>query len=270
MIVFMIGSILEEARLSVRTFPDDVAVNSPQSRQFNTTLIQFHPPLLSKTGPASSIKESVLLDVDHKGGKAYLAVVTNAISRFQVKGSCSRLQKTSAVASRHKCRHAMNGGPFKSFWGGGCFGPTVMHGHTINRNWNASHASFGATKDSWLIGHLSHDFASKYDITEAVTGFGWLVKDGVPSPTSEGGLPSRRSAIGINRKGDLMMLQVDGDLSLFQTAQLFISQGGWHAINLDGGGSSTTVMDGKVMNSPECSFLGFPCEPSVASVLCVV
>lgn len=42
-----------------------------------------------------------------------------------------------------------------------------------------------------------------------------------------------------------------------------------YAINLDGGGSSTLIYQGRVHNRPMCLDIGLVCERPVASVICV-
>jgi exopolysaccharide biosynthesis protein len=65
-----------------------------------------------------------------------------------------------------------------------------------------------------------------------------------------------RTMIGVNRAGDLMLVEVDGDtpasvgLSLPEAASLMQSLGAVQAMNLDGGGSSTMEIGGQMINSP--------------------
>jgi exopolysaccharide biosynthesis protein len=65
-----------------------------------------------------------------------------------------------------------------------------------------------------------------------------------------------RTLIGVNRDGDLMLVEVDGDtpasvgLSLPESADLMQALGAVQAMNMDGGGSSTMEIDGQMINSP--------------------
>jgi hypothetical protein len=66
-----------------------------------------------------------------------------------------------------------------------------------------------------------------------------------------------RSALGITRDGRLLLVVVDGrqpelstGLTLKETAIILRELGAYEAINLDGGGSSTLVINGQVVNSP--------------------
>merc|ERR1719331_1541837 len=94
-------------------------------------------------GHSSPIAESVLKDAGGKGKHGYLAVVSNAAANFHIKGSCSTPKRTSVIAKENSCRHAVNGGPFSSYWSGGCIGPMIQHGQVMNQDWNTSYAAFG-------------------------------------------------------------------------------------------------------------------------------
>lgn len=64
-----------------------------------------------------------------------------------------------------------------------------------------------------------------------------------------GGEVAPRTALGVTPDGRLLIFQADGiersqppqGLTLYQTAQWLSLLGAFHAVNLDGGGSSTTV-----------------------------
>lgn len=57
--------------------------------------------------------------------------------------------------------------------------------------------------------------------------------------------------------------------TLRQLAQVLVNVGAKYAINLDGGGSSTLALQGKVFNHPTCVDLPIECERPVTSVMCV-
>jgi hypothetical protein len=66
-----------------------------------------------------------------------------------------------------------------------------------------------------------------------------------------------RTMIGTDRRGRLLLVEVDGryaalsqGLSIPEAGQLMRSLGALEAMNLDGGGSSTMVADGKLVNTP--------------------
>ncbi len=104
------------------------------------------------------------------------------------------------------------------------------------------------------------------EVSEAVAGGPWLVRDGKPVVAEEAaragfnsGFIERRhprTAVGRTAKGELLWLVVDGrqahsqGASLTELAQLMLRYGAIEAINLDGGGSTTLVAYNLVLNSP--------------------
>jgi hypothetical protein len=106
--------------------------------------------------------------------------------------------------------------------------------------------------------HLSLGWSDAYDVLGGDT---MLVKDGrISVPTYCGsyycqGQP--RTGIGANADGKLMMVVVDGrqpryslGVSMLGFARLMKRLGAVDALNLDGGGSATMVVEGKVVNRP--------------------
>ena len=56
-----------------------------------------------------------------------------------------------------------------------------------------------------------------------------------------------------------------------QTAELLVARGAWHAINLDGGGSSTVWADGEVINHPtDSDKWRLSSERAVTSIACIL
>ncbi len=93
--------------------------------------------------------------------------------------------------------------------------------------------------------------------TSGVTGRYSLVRDGrIVAPTGTGVLAGRnpRSLIGRTADGRVMLVTIDGrsvtsvGTTLPETAKIARSLGLVDAVNLDGGGSTTMVIDGKVVN----------------------
>ena len=66
-----------------------------------------------------------------------------------------------------------------------------------------------------------------------------------------------RTAVGFSRDSStLYLLTVDGrstlsaGMTIVQLAAMLQRLGAWHAMNFDGGGSTTMVVNGQVMNAP--------------------
>jgi len=103
------------------------------------------------------------------------------------------------------------------------------------------------------------------DVEQAVGGGPWLVHDGqisvdyVAQNFPKDDFVERRhprTAAGVTADGNLLLVTVDGrqswsrGVSLFELASLMQRLGAINAINLDGGGSSTMVVGGGVVNAP--------------------
>jgi len=110
-----------------------------------------------------------------------------------------------------------------------------------------------------------------------MSGFGWLVYNGSNTVRTQGGEAAPRTTIGVDDQGRLIMLVVDGcetcsrgkGPTLYEIAEILVSVGAIHAINLDGGGSSTMVMDEKLVNVPTCNDVPIKCQRPIATVACV-
>jgi hypothetical protein len=100
-------------------------------------------------------------------------------------------------------------------------------------------------------------------IHNAISGDRMLVRGGQPLPNLPDDLPAPRTAVGVTRNRDrLILLVADGrqplyslGLTLAELADLLVFYGAGEAMNLDGGGSTTLVVRGpdgrpRVMNSP--------------------
>lgn len=117
--------------------------------------------------------------------------------------------------------------------------------------------------------------AAKEPVVQLVAGLGWLVRSGknyvAESMKQEdlsqqqtgpqfADMRSARTALGHDRAGRVVLFQVDGKswqrgVSLHALADLLIKHGVYNAINLDGGGSASWVMNGTLSNyvSDECT-----------------
>ncbi|HET6821345.1 MAG TPA: phosphodiester glycosidase family protein [Anaerolineales bacterium] len=100
-------------------------------------------------------------------------------------------------------------------------------------------------------------------VHNAISGDRMLVLKGEIAPELDGEEVEPRTAVGINRNGRyIYLVVVDGRQPLYsegatftELAQLLIDQGAHMAMSLDGGGSSTMVVEGddgkpKILNSP--------------------
>lgn len=113
------------------------------------------------------------------------------------------------------------------------------------------------------------------DVFDAIGGQPLLVSDGeiaVDGCTSSFCRRHPRTGVGVTADGYLLLVVVDGrrsgysvGMSLTELARLFQELGATWALNLDGGGSSTVVVNGEVVNRPSD-----PRERKVSSALLVL
>ena len=211
----------------------------------------------------------------------YFFVIDNPVNHFHITypwdkhaSKCNGLSPTNLQAKANKCLLAMNGGPF-SFDAPNCLGHIVTDNKII-LNQDTGNMDFGLLSNkTWIMGSLKADEVKAMDIQSLVTGFGWLVKEGKPEAIAEGGLIAPRTMIGTDKDGRLLMFEVDGvenkdiGLTMKQAMDWFFSLGAYNAINLDGGGSSATYYNGKIIDHPTCNDKGVKCVRPVATTICV-
>lgn len=119
--------------------------------------------------------------------------------------------------------------------------------------------------DRLRSGEAGEDALLRLDVTpkatDSIGGSPILVRDGRRWFANEDRelyrLRHPRTAVGWTAAGDLLLVTVDGrqpgysvGMTMVETADLMIGLGATDALNLDGGGSTTFVVDGKVVNRP--------------------
>ena len=115
----------------------------------------------------------------------------------------------------------------------------------------------------------------------------WLVRDGINYISTSMKIEkigqhfveekAPRNAIGHDRDGRLLMFEADGEedinlgLSLYEFADILTHHFQVeNAVNVDGGGSSTTVYKGEVVDRPTCRDTPQTCERAVTTISCVM
>jgi len=180
-----------------------------------------------------------------------------------------RAQTTSQFAQEFGVQIAINGDGFTPWWSRSVLDYYPHVGDPIAPNGFAASRTkeYGEIKGPTLFINSSKDatFGTAYrKVYNAISGQSWLVKDKQPVPDLNDALTAPRTAVGLDGPGTrLIMIVVDGRQPLYsegvtiqEMAELMIYYGGDNAINLDGGGSSTLVIQDpqtgqyKVMNSP--------------------
>ena len=127
---------------------------------------------------------------------------------------------------------------------------------------------------------INYSFSQFWNVKEAIHAGPILVTNRTINVTSEqevffntpvdGVQP--RSAIGYKKNGDIIMMVIDGrqvdsrGAYLKELAMLMIQFDCEEALNLDGGGSSSLIVDGKLINNP----IGLKSEREVMSFIAVI
>jgi len=209
-------------------------------------------------------------------------------------GKCDGTAATSASAQHYGCELAMNGGFFNTA-NGACLGNVYSNSALINvaqGEGQVIRANFGLTKNhNFFTGYLTTDQIEKNDIDggfeELIQGGGWLVREGknwinesnAIEKLGDGFLAEKapRNALGHDKFGRLLQFEADGEediflgLTLYEYSAILTEHFDvMNAINMDGGGSSTTVYQGKVADKPTCHDTPEECERSVTTISCVL
>eukprot|EP00794_Sanderia_malayensis_P011266 gene11266-12446_t len=242
-----------------------------------------------------------VLEIDSRYVHGHIAVVNNPLQTFSIiypnnKLSCDEnfgeRDSVSTTARSSNCIVATNAGFFNTHTGG-CLGNIISNGHLVHNSGGIQNANFGIRKDGSIItGYLPEDVVTSTNFLQLVSGVGWLIRNGEIyvneskkaecADTEETGTISRffdvisaRTAIGHDKHGRIMLAHIDGKtdkdgVNLLEFAELLKRHGAVNAINLDGGGSSTFVVNGTVINYPSDSCgTDYSCERKVSTIICI-
>ncbi|XP_077982429.1 N-acetylglucosamine-1-phosphodiester alpha-N-acetylglucosaminidase-like [Glandiceps talaboti] len=239
----------------------------------------------------------------HKDVYGHITIINNpartvSVLEPQEIGGCNKNLRASVedTAKQKNCLVAMNAGFFNTHTGA-CLGNIVSDGRIVLDSNGIQNAHFGIKKDGTLFfGYLSE--AELLDevnpFTQLVGGVGWVIRNGETyvnaskyiecQDTEETGtvdqffrVVSARSVVGHDKTGRLLFIQIDGKTwekgtNLFEFADFLHKLGIVNAINLDGGGSATYVVNGTTVNYPTDICEGssmYRCDRPVSTVLCV-
>jgi len=201
----------------------------------------------------------------------------------------------STTAATKKCMVAVNAG-FYNITDGGCLGNVVSNGRLAHDAGDMLNAHFGIKENGNLFfGYIPENDNAKQSFTSLVGGVLWLIRNGesyvdvskvteCPDAQSTSTLQgfidvvSARTAVGHDSLGRLVIVQVDGKtwqrgVTLYEFTELLLKFGLINAINLDGGGSATMVVNGTVVNYPSdtrrINNISYGIERKVSTILCV-
>lgn len=228
-----------------------------------------------------------------KGNGSVTAFIgmTPSVSCFSFRepptGCGGKRAATSESARFHGCEYATNAGFFSFTAQYFCLGNVIVNG-TVGTLADHPTATFAVTDDAVLVGFMNSSVVQAggqaYRPRDAVSGVGWLVRDGKPyaerspdlNPTSTFFLEyAPRTAVGVFANGSIALVEVDGEedidlgMGLGEFADALAGMGFLHVINLDGGGSSTSAYRGQVISKPTCMDTPLICERAVSTIACI-
>lgn len=178
-------------------------------------------------------------------GIAFFVTPPNGEKPFDHEG-----QKTSAFLTKYNLQIAVNGTPYKKHlglfkWYYEVIGLSVSQGTRYSQGIE-SWGYLGITADKKLF--INKGKAIEEDLQFALGGFLPILWKGNNVGIDEERNP--RTALGLNEQGDLLyIVLVEGrkrnsiGLKSSEVGQILLAMGVWDAINLDGGSSSTLVIE---------------------------
>ena len=218
-------------------------------------------------------------------------------------GACKKkiLSPVPTTAKNHKCKVAINAGFFNpnksepSY--GECYGNIISNGKMVHNSNGIQNACFGIRKNGTIvIGYLSEDevLEKTNPFLQMICGVGWVLRKGeiylnesakaeCRDTETTGKLndffnvKAARSLIGYDSNGHVHLVQFDGKthesgVNLIQAAIYMKSLGIINAVNFDGGGSVTYVLDSNMVNYPSSKCEANEntlCPRNVSSIICV-
>lgn len=212
-------------------------------------------------------------------------------------GGCAQRRRATVedTAVPAGCLIAQNGGFFRMNTGE-CLGNVVSDGRLVSSSGGLQNAQFGIRRDGTLVtGYLSEEevLDTVNPFVQLLSGVVWLIRNGSIyinesqvtecDETQETGsfskfvnVISARTAVGHDRKGQLVLFHADGQteqrgINLWEMAEFLLKQDVVNAINLDGGGSATFVLNGTLASYPSdhCKDNMWRCPRLVSTVVCV-
>jgi GH25 family lysozyme M1 (1,4-beta-N-acetylmuramidase)/SH3-like domain-containing protein len=217
------------------------------------------------TSPRQMVLHMLTIDLRSKG----LQFLVTPPDRSDGAPLCTRT--TSKFLAEHKLQIAINADGF-SYLNPATYDPINYcrnGGDPVRPNGFAASRGKDYSKGSrfqpvvYIRQNNSVTFSPGGKIYNAFSGDRWLIEKGKPAAGLTNDVPEPRTALGLTRnERTLILLVIDGrqpgyssGATLSNLADLFLKFGAFNAVNLDGGGSSTMVMEGEggkanLLNSP--------------------
>ncbi|XP_037639524.1 N-acetylglucosamine-1-phosphodiester alpha-N-acetylglucosaminidase-like isoform X2 [Sebastes umbrosus] len=213
-------------------------------------------------------------------------------------GGCEKRPRVTVeeTAMPAGCLYAQNAGFFNTT-SDRCLGNLVSDGRMVQDSNGVQNAQFGIRKDGSLVfGYLSQEdvLDQSNPFVQLVSGAVWLLRNGenyinqslkaecdktVDTEVFRDFVDvlAARTVVGHDASGNVVLFHVDGQtlkrgMNLWEVAEFLKNNGVINAINLDGGGSSTFLINGTLASYPPdiCSSDSrWRCARAVSTILCV-
>ncbi|MGI6451963.1 MAG: phosphodiester glycosidase family protein [Syntrophomonadaceae bacterium] len=255
---------------TLREMSDSSLENKEMSDQIyeQRILNMLGPPIRTYLSDRTEIKIFDLNELGYRGVIAKVKLFDPSVFRVVLANDQLGTRETTAQAvARSGAILGINGGGFYSAVEDGQYvtlplGNTVIDGKLVNGLHFAPDMFFaGITRDGDLIGEVcsNQEEFMNLDAYQGVSFLPVLIKEGQPAPIPKDWAWARqpRTLIGEYANGDLILIVVDGrqsdwssGVTLERLQVKLIELGVKNGFNLDGGGSSTMVFQGEVLNRP--------------------
>jgi len=172
-------------------------------------------------------------------------------------------ETVSDMIKRENAIGGINAGGFSDIRGKGTggipMGLTFSRGQYISGDKNSNETIIGITKEGVLVvGKYTYDELIKLGISDAVTFYPQLVKDGKPylKPQDDAWGVGPRTAIGQRQDGAILLMVLSGrgnggiGASLMDVMKEMLNHGAYIAANLDGGYSSEMIYNNQFIVTP--------------------
>ncbi len=224
--------------------------------------------------------------------KVHVIVIPSnvAVRDFSVAGlPCTsqegKLETTQWLASHNNCTvAAMNGSPFGPH--AACIGKAISKNHALCNDCTNEHiVSLALTKqNNWVIGHGLTEYSNYQQLIPGFNNHAWIVQNGeiCVSHDDNAMVVAPRSIVALTDEGTMIWMVVDGcEYCLLESngGMTLRDAAKWlhqhfpnvkHAMNLDGGGSSTLLYQSKVVNHPTAyDVLPIQAQRPISNILCL-
>uniref|UniRef100_A0A8B9G2F4 N-acetylglucosamine-1-phosphodiester alpha-N-acetylglucosaminidase n=1 Tax=Amazona collaria TaxID=241587 RepID=A0A8B9G2F4_9PSIT len=150
---------------------------------------------------------------------------------------------------------------------GECFGNVVSDGKLVRNSGGLQNAQFGIRKDGTMVfGYLSEEdvLDEANPFVQLVSGVVWLLRGGEVY-ISQSQLAECSDTQTTGSKSSYLLVE---QVNLWEMAEFLKQQGLINAINLDGGGSATLILNGTLASYPSEHCM-WRCPRNISTVVCI-